>query len=232
MTSYEANTAVAYTSVRSGKYIKLAEARAGEFAGRVISNLLLLGHARVRDLVQAYREGPSKNTHIREAPFAEPSSKFLAIQSGHRQANTQAKYNPYEPIQKALRELLRAGLVSPVHVPHFRSDADNRIEAGKTVIQPEEYKAKSRREQHAQHQAAVTRKLKEWKYCNDRRMDESNSLKSEKKRPLQDVERQWPEKRQRINSIFDQEVIGVKETVYHHMLGEFDDLDVRILGKR
>ena len=227
LTLYEANTAVAYSLVRSGKYIKVAETQAGEFAGKVISNLLLLGHARVRDLVQAYQVGHSKSTHVCPVPTPGPPSISLSKSFGHAEDSIDEPNAPYESIHETLRGLLRAELVSRVHVSHFRSDADNRSEAEKEVPEPEEYKTKGKKGQDAIREAAVKKKLKEWKYCTDAGNDEVDGLKGEKKRPHEDHESQRPGKRLRIDSPLSRDVIGAERQGYQPMLGLPDDLDVR-----
>lgn len=228
LTLYEANTTVAYSLVRSGKYIKFAEAQAGEFAGKVISNLLLLGHARVGDLVQAYRVGQSHSTHDRLAVSCGSPSELKSSSSVDAHGNSKGPSTTLESIYGTLCDLLRAGLVSRVHVSHFRSDADNRIDAENAVPKAEEYKAKSRREQDAQHEVAVQRKLKEWRCCTDGGDDEVGGPKIGKKRWHQDAKSQRPEKRQRLYSCSSQEVIGAKGGV--KMLGESGNLDVRKIG--
>lgn len=227
LTLYEANTAVAYSLVRSGKYIKIAEAQAGEFAGKVLSNLLLLGHARVGDLVQAYGVGQSKSTHDGLAATHGPPSKSLSSMSSHVDGRLEEEIFTLESIHRTLCELLQAELVSRVHISHFRSDADNRIEAEKLVPKPEEYKAKSKREQDAQHEAVVQRKLKEWRFCTNEEEDEIEDLKKGKKRLHRDLETRRPGKRQRRYSPLGQEVIGTTGEDYQPMLEGTGYLDVR-----
>ena len=228
LTSYEANTAVAYSLVRSGKYIKIAEARAGEYAGKVISNLLLLGHARVSDLMQAYQEGQSKSTHDRLlAVNYESSSRPKSSSYGHADRRNEEQNAILRSIYGTLCDLLRTELISRVHISHFRSDADNRSEAEKVVPHPAEYKAKSKRERDAQHEVAVKRKLKEWKYWTDGGHHAVEEPKAGRKRLHQDSEFQWPEKRQRLHSPLGQEVISVLGTCNRPTLGETGELDVR-----
>lgn len=229
MTLYEANTAIAYSLVRSGKYINVAEAQAGEFAGKVISNLLLLGHARIGDLVQAYGVGHSKSTHDGLAATSGPASKPLPSSSDHADPSSRngEQTATLESILGTLCELLRIELVSPVHISHFRADADNRNEAEKVVPKPEEYKAKSKREQDAQHEAAVKRKLREWRYHTEGEEDEGVETKNGKKRLYQNIETRRPEKRQRFSSPLSQEVIGTMGEVHRPMLGKNGYLDVR-----
>ena len=213
--------------MRSGKYIKIAEAQVGNFAGKVVSNLLLLGHARVGDLVQAYGVGQSKSTHDRLATSCGSPSKLKSSSSSHEDGSNEEQSATLESIYGTLCDLLRTKLVSMVHVSHFRSDADNRSEAEKAIPQPEEYKAKSKREQDAQHEAAVKRKLKEWRYFTDGGDDEVEGIKIGEKRPRQGAEPQRSEKRQRPYSPMSQEVNGATGGVDLQTLEVIDDLDVR-----
>lgn len=227
LTLYEADTAAAYSLVRTGKYISIAEAQAGEFAGKVISNLLLLGHARIGDLVQAYGVGQSKSAHDRLAATPGPGSNPLSNSSLHEEGRIEEQNATFESIWGTLSDLLRTELVSRVHVSHFRSDADNRIEAEKVVPKVEEYKAKSKREQDALHEVAVKRKLKEWKYCIEKEEEGVEDLKKGKKRLHPDPETWRPEKRQRLCSPSNQEVIGTTGKFCQPMLGETGHLNVR-----
>lgn len=229
LTQYEANTATAYSLVRSGKYIKLAEAQVGEFAGKVVSNLLLLGHARVGDLVQAYGLGQSKSNHGCLAATYGPSSKPLSSSSGHADEFSGENVDTVESIYGTLWELLQTELVSRVHISHFRSDADNRSEAEKVVPNSEEYKAKSKKEKDAQHETAVKRKLKEWRYCTDGEEEEVDDSKKGKKRLHQDPEIRRPEKRQRLSSPLSQEVIGITGGVHQPIRVETGYLDSNLI---
>ena len=226
VTLYEANTAVAYSLVRSGKYIQVAEAHAGQFAGKVVSNLLLLGHARVGDLVQAYGVGLSKGTHSYPGAIHGRPGEIFSASFNRTEDRIEEKDTALESIYGTLCDLLQAELVSRVHISHFRSDADNRSEAEKVVPPPGEYKAKSIRERDAQHEAAVKRKLKEWKYCIDGEEDDFEDFMKGKKRLRQDPEDRRPEKRQRLDSPLSQDVIGTTENAYQPMLGENSYLDV------
>ena len=229
LTLYEANAAAAYCLVRYGKYINIAEAQVGEFAGKVVSNLLLLGHARVGDLVQAYGVGQSKSTHDRLATTRGPASKLLPNSSSHAEGRIEEQSATFESIHGTLCDLLRTELVSRVHKSHFRSDADNRSEAEKVVLKPEEYKAKSKREQDALRELAIKRKLKDWKHCTEGEQNEVEDLKEGKKRLHQEPETLQPEKRQRLYSSLNQDVVGTTGGDCQPMLGETGYLDVRYM---
>ena len=227
---YEANTTVAYSLIRSGKYIKVAEVQNGEFAGEIVSNLLLLGHARVGDLMQAYGAGQSQSSQNHLAATRGSPSKALPSSFGDSGRRFGAQSATIGLLYGTLRDLLRAELVSRVHAPHFRSDADNRAEAVKVVPKVEEYKAKSIREREAQHEAAIKRKLKEWRYCNYEEEDDVESYKKGSKRLHQDSEIPLPQKRQRLCPPLSQDLTGVSKEVDQPMLQETDYLDVRVMG--
>ena len=226
---YEANTTVAYSLIRSGKYIKIAEIQCGEFAGEIVSNLLLLGHARVGDLVQAYEAGQSQSGQDHLAATRGSPSKGLPSSFGDSKRHFGAQSATTGSLYGTLRELLRAELLSRVHTPHFRSEADNRAEAVKVVPKVEEYKAKSIREREAQHEAAVKRKLKEWRSCNYEE-DDVEDQKKGRKRLHQDSELRMLQKRQRLCPSLSQDLTGVSKEVDQPMMQETDYLDVRILG--
>ena len=225
---YEANTTVAYSLIRSGKYIKVAEIQSGEFAGEIVSNLLLLGHARVGDLVQAYEAGQSQSSQNHLVATRGSPSKSLPSSFGDSECHFRAQSATTGSLYGTLRDLLRAELVSRVHTPHFRSDADNRAEAVKVVPKVEEYKAKSTREREAQHEAAIKRKLKEWRYCNYEEEDVEYQKKGSK-RLHQDSEFRLPQKRQRLCPSLSQDFSGVSKEVDQPMLQETDYLDVRTM---
>lgn len=229
LTLYEANIEGAYSLVRSGKYIKIAEVQAGEFAGKIISNLLLLGHARVGDLVQAYGAGQIKCNRDRLAATHGQLSKPLSATPSHAGDRLEEQSTTLGSVHGTLCDLLRSELVSRVHISHFRSDADNRTEAEKVVPKSEEYKAKSRREQEAQREAAVKRKLKEWRHWSGGEKDEIEGVKNGKRRSHQDSETPRPEKRQRLSSPWSQELLGMTAGAHQSMLEETGYLDVREL---
>ena len=229
-TLYEANTTVAYSLIRSGKYIKVAETQSGEFAGEIVSNLLLLGHARVGDLVQAYEAGQSQSSQNHLAATRGSPSKDLPSSFGDSERHFGTQSATTGSLYGTLRDLLRAELVSRVHTPHFRSDADNRAEAVKVVPKVEEYKAKSTREREAQHEAAIKRKLKEWRYCNYEEEEDVEDHKKGSKRLHQDPGFRLPQKRQRLCPSLSQDLTGVSKEVDQPMLQKTDYLDVRIMG--
>lgn len=201
VTTYEANLTTVYALVRSGKYIKLAEDRAGEFAGQIISNLLLLGHARVGDLAKAYVFTSSKDVN----GGAGTSHGFRTTSPTHLskpKAQSYAKEGgpTLESLHQALSDLLQARILSVVHESHFRSDADNRIEAEREVPNVDKWQSKLKKDQQLEWEKRVERKLRDWKYGTEHDMNEIIALQRGKKRPREEPELNLNSKRQRLHN--------------------------------
>lgn len=213
VTTYEANTVAVYALVRSGKYIKLAEdifGRFGEFAGDIVSNLLLLGHARVGDLAKAYispsskdNKGNNETSHQLQITSPTPLSKFKA------QNLTKGGGLTLESLHQALSDLLQARILSVVNESHFRTDVDNRIEAEREVPCPNKWASKLKKEQQLEREKSVEKKLRDWKYGTDHDMNEILNPHRGKKRPREESELNLNSKRQRLYN--SREEIGTSE---------------------
>lgn len=181
ITLYEANAPIAYRLARSGKYAKAAQDRFGIFTGTLVSYLLLLGHARIGDLARSLGLNPEKKDRTSAASTNGLSDIPLhnrfngAIQTGKGTNCT------LETFDKTVRELLQAGLLLYVHESHFRSDADNRIEAEKQTKSVEEYKMRNKSDREAMWNAEVKLKLDSWKHGMKPAADETESYKGNKR---------------------------------------------------
>ncbi|KAI9815698.1 MAG: RNA polymerase III subunit C82 [Pycnora praestabilis] len=135
-TQYEADWKNAYALVRSGKVIKLAEGRFGESAGGIISNLLLLGHAKVGDLVDAYGLGSSKTKSSVTAGVLQVNGKGLPNGMGnpHENSKSQDHFTCLGDLHTTLHTLFHAGFVAQVREGHFRSPVDSQNEAERAVM--------------------------------------------------------------------------------------------------
>jgi DNA-directed RNA polymerase III subunit RPC3 len=198
VTAYEANTSAAYALARAGKYVKLAEDRFGEFAGGIISNLLLLGHARVGDLAKAYKftcPGNINGVVGTNDGVRNPSHTPL---SESKPDNNLKEVGPtLESLHQALCDLLRARLIVVVHESHFRTDADNRAEAEKEVPRPA---SKIKKEQQLDWEKNIHRKLLDWKYGTENDMNDMMTLHRGKKRLREDSESNLNFKRQKVHN--------------------------------
>lgn len=183
---YEANLTNSYALVRSGKYIKIAEDRFGESAGGVVSNLLLLGHARIGDLEQAYkvaRPTDIKSTAKGVQDF--PDTATEGWKSG-RPADLDSQRPTIESLHVILCNLLQAGLVITVHESHLRSDGDNRSEAEKEQPHPEKWVGQFKAEQEAGWERSILEKLHDWKHGSQSIREEVAALRRGTKRLLED----------------------------------------------
>lgn len=187
-TVYEADLTNSYALVRSGKYIKIAEDRFGEFAGGVISNLLLLGHARIGDLAQAYKLIHLKNNKSIVEAAQDPLNVSTDDLKMKRAEDIKCQGHILESLHVTLCDLLQAGLVTTVHESHFRSDADNRSEAEKEQPRPEKWVGKFKLEQQAEWERGVLQKLYDWRHGTQTARDEIAAIRRGTKRPLEDPE--------------------------------------------
>ena len=201
LTTYEANVSATYNLIRVGKYVKITEDRVGEFASKVVSHLLLLGHARVRDLMQAYSTGFNQDVLGYHATSLGSPGRIPSGAKGQHVDGNGDSSATREKVDQTLCELLQLGLIVPVRESTFRSDADNRVEAEKQVGNLAEYKtkSKSKKEKDAMWEAEVTAQIDQWKFGSREEQSEINAFKVGHKRALEDPEEHSAEKRQRIS---------------------------------
>lgn len=229
MVHYEASLSAAYNLIRGGKYVKIAEDRIGEFASTIVSHLLLLGHARVGDLLQAYGIGPAKDA-------AASTSAELAV-SGMKPSKgnlSSKKINgersvAWEQVDQTLCELLQAGLVIRVHESNFRSQQDNRAEAETSVGTLPEYmtKGQTKKAIDAMWETEVRAQLHEWKFGGQDERNDVGAIKFGKKRALEESSQSPAEKRQRLDLAMSKR--ATKSTGDQVSTSTFDGLlDVRI----
>lgn len=165
-TFYEADSRNAYALVRPGKIINLVEERYGKAACGVVSNLLLLGHARVDDLAAAYNLNTGRVDQMshEDGPYANAKG----LPNGARKAKTsntaKASGLTLESLHTTIYTLLQAGVLAQVHPTHFRSAADNRNEAERMVLTYADFVGGPRgTKQKAAFEAAVQKQLQTWR---------------------------------------------------------------------
>lgn len=165
--------------------MKFTEDRHGDFAGGVLSNLLLLGHARVGDLAQAYKSAWPNTMRPQEAADDLPSSDSPDIPKT-KQTSTEAKIHgpTLESLHLTLWDLLKTGIISAVNESHFRSEADNRIEAEKEIPHPK-LNWKFKKEEALDWERIIQQKLEDWKHGSKVERNEITSLQKGKKRLLE-----------------------------------------------
>lgn len=184
-TLYEPNLLAAYNLVRNGKYVQITEDRFGTIAGEIISNLLLLGHARIGDLIKVYREGhavrpqelgPSKVPHSSGKSQDPPQSSH---QNGLKDSVS------LQEVHRTVGRLLEFGLISVIHESKFRSEADIEIELEKIIPPVEQYKGKSKKEREVMRERKKHEKRLEWKYGSNSERAEIGDFKKGTKRLLE-----------------------------------------------
>lgn len=224
VTTYEANISAAYALARSGKYVKLAEDRFGEFAGDIISNLLLLGHARVGDLAKAYKFTSSTDTNgVAETNYGFRTTSHAPLSKVKAQNYAKEGGSTLESLHQVLGDLLRARILSVVHESHFRTDADNRIEAEKEVPCPDKWASKLRKEQQLEWEKSIEQKLQDWKYGTEHDTDEMTTLHRGKKRPREDSGLNLNSKRQKLYN--SREEISISESHSEQQMSDTKYID-------
>lgn len=110
------------------------EDRFGAAAGGIISNLLLLGHAKIGDLADAYnvtskRKGAirTEQEHVNGAGLPNGVGKQDGTSKSHDHITTLGQ------LHSTLQQLLDAGFITQVHRTHFCPSADLDNEAQKQV---------------------------------------------------------------------------------------------------
>lgn len=228
-TLYEANQETSFALVRAGKYVKFTEDRHGDFAGGLISNLLLLGHARVGDLAQAYRLALPNTMRSQEPAQGLPDSNSPIIPKA-KQANSEANKNgpTLDSLHLTLWDLLKTGLISAVNESHFRSDADNRIEAEREIPHPK-IKWKFKKEEELDWARSIQQKLEDWKHGSKVERNEITSFQRGRKRLLEIPESNHDFKRLRLYLPLTKAVIGTTGYDFDPKISETGYLNVSSL---
>ncbi|KAL8699979.1 MAG: hypothetical protein Q9224_001176 [Gallowayella concinna] len=159
---YEANLENSYALTRFGKYIQLLRHRFGDYAGDLISDIITLGHASVGDLTRTYvplADEPGPLIEIIPSEHCSlPSGKHYMKSDNF----TKETAHTADDLHSIVGELLRAGVLRSVHESYFRPAADNIAEAEASV--PYDSSTKGKKQQEANWEASVQKKLEDWKY--------------------------------------------------------------------
>ncbi|EHK98861.1 putative DNA-directed RNA polymerase III subunit RPC-3 [Glarea lozoyensis 74030] len=150
VTHYEANYNAAYALLRSGKIMSFVETRHGVLAREIVHNLLLLGHTKISDLLDAYEAQKKEQFRLaqlarEEAQRQQEEEQEEAAQSdenGDLNGVTEIRSDTQIPdpisassgqIHTALARLFNAGLIERVVDSMFRSPADIQDELEKEL---------------------------------------------------------------------------------------------------
>ncbi|KAL8833040.1 MAG: hypothetical protein Q9170_004545 [Blastenia crenularia] len=159
---YEADVSSSYALARSGKYIQLVKERLGDTASSIISNVIVLGHVSVGDLIRHYFPPLDGHQPFNEVIPKDYHCRSIDHQSAKPNGATHEDAYTTDTFHSSISDLLETGFLCPLHESHFRPAADNVTEAERTVHRETHYKSK--REEQAAWELAVEKKLEEWKH--------------------------------------------------------------------
>ncbi|SLM39662.1 RNA polymerase III subunit RPC82-related, helix-turn-helix [Lasallia pustulata] len=200
-TYYEAHWPSAYALARSGKLVKIVEDRFGDLAGDLLSNLLLLGHARVGDLAKAYNAVQSDGMlgSVSEGQALSEDGLPNGLGNNHTSAGTKKRGPNLEDLHSVLDALLRTGFIIPVHESHFRSAADNRSEAERELKRNNDsFQGALKGEKKMEFEQAIDGKLDQWRDGLD--MQTKDTSGRGRKRRLEDDRNGVDRKRMRMSN--------------------------------
>ncbi|CAM1504130.1 Fc.00g017210.m01.CDS01 [Cosmosporella sp. VM-42] len=169
-TSYEANPDACYNLVRSGKILEIIESQYGASERELVQTLMLLGHARIADLAQAFgSRAPKVNGHTNGT---HDSQNGLIESENH--------------LNSVLARLIQAEILETVRPDSFRNPADVRrdIEDDVTKTLPGEKATKSKNEMQRQI-IERTRNFRDYSKTLKRSLDQSGGTFASKRRKLQ-----------------------------------------------
>lgn len=204
-TYYEADWKSAYALVRSGKIIKLVEERYGNIAGGVVSNLLLLGHARVDDLAAVYKLDTARvNKALANDPrYVNGEGLPNGVRKVKTNSKTKASGLTLGELHTTIHTLFHAGILTQVQVAHFRSVADNRNEAERIIQRQAEFSSTPRgTKQKVAYEAAVQEQLQEWQRGEKAGMEAVDGVSWSRKRPMGNFAPSSSDKRARLDNGF------------------------------
>ena len=179
VTYYEANEDAAYFLLRSGRILQIIETRYGENAKDVVQNLLLLGHAKVGDLVDAYHS-KTKLTN----------GQTNGTTNGVNGTEDSDKFN----LDGILKRLLDDGFAEPLVKSMFKSPADTYLEAERDITRSagaaatagasKAGKTADLLKHDVERTVETARRQRSWKEGNLKRYDKNIVPASEKRRKL------------------------------------------------
>ncbi|EME47326.1 hypothetical protein DOTSEDRAFT_69302 [Dothistroma septosporum NZE10] len=168
LTFYQVDWRNTYRLLRSNRIITLVDDRFGEGAGKIVSNLLQLGHARVGDLAQAFDLEPSKRgggvqhctEHVNGEARVNGVNNRLMVQ--HVKITTVAQFHG------TIRKLLQTGFLIKFAPRMYKPSADLQAELEEVVISDSFPDRKiSGPKRKAEFMAAVKQLKRKWHETDD-----------------------------------------------------------------
>ncbi|OJD31969.1 dna directed rna polymerase iii subunit [Diplodia corticola] len=159
---YEPHWEQAYALVRAGKIVKMVEDRFGESAGGLVSNLLLLGHARISDLADAYGVSFKAGGVDSESLHVNGNGIVNGDDASAGADKRQIHIKTLDDLHRILRQLLDAGFIIPVRRRHFHPTSDLRNEAER-IVKANVFGGQVKGKQVAEMEVEVNKLLKKWR---------------------------------------------------------------------
>ncbi|KAI4142229.1 MAG: hypothetical protein L6R39_005025 [Caloplaca ligustica] len=221
---YEADIHNSFTLARSCKYSGLVKERFGDLASDILSNLIVLGYARVGDLTRTYFPPPGGRGPLHEIIPVEPPLELNGTKPTQLPGSVQDNAPSVELFRSTISDLLRAGLLSLVHESHFRPAADNVFEA--ELLVPRDGHISLKKPQQAAWEAAILKKLDEWTYGVEATTDNLALPQKGKKRALEDGDEQLGNKKRKL---MNQQPSGANGAAGNPFSGESGWLDDELI---
>ncbi|KAL0260408.1 RNA polymerase III subunit C82 [Diplodia seriata] len=159
---YEPHWGEAYALVRAGKIVKMVEDRFGESAGGLVSNLLLLGHAGISDLADAYGVSSKTGGVDSESLHVNGNGIVNGDDASAGADRTQVHIKTLDDLHRILRQLLDAGFIIPARRRHFYPTSDLRNEAER-IVKANVFGGQVKGKQVAEMEVEVNKLLKKWR---------------------------------------------------------------------
>ncbi|KAI0006404.1 RNA polymerase III subunit RPC82-domain-containing protein [Xylariaceae sp. FL0662B] len=133
VTYYEANPNAAYNLVRTGKILDMVRTKYGQHANSLVHDVLILGHVRISDLMEAYRD-----RHGKQQEAVNGNSNY---NHNHMNGNgingftvEDEEYDPTEQAYESLAQLIAVGILEPVSSTMFQSSQDRKSAIEQEVL--------------------------------------------------------------------------------------------------
>lgn len=135
ITYYEANHCAAYNLVRMGKILDMVQTKYGQHAHYLVHELLILGHAKISDLIEAFKDkhttrngivnGTLQNGHDHSNGNTNGSSNGIVNGSVSVKSEDDDR-NMNDQVHDTLAQLIAAGILEPIVPTMYQSPQDLR----------------------------------------------------------------------------------------------------------
>ncbi|KAI1084370.1 RNA polymerase III subunit RPC82-domain-containing protein [Whalleya microplaca] len=142
---YEANPNAAYNLVRTGKILDMVRTKYGQHANTLVHDVLILGHIRISDLIEAYRDrhreqqetvnGESSHSHSHMNGNGNSNGNGINGANGANGFTSEdEESDPTEQAYESLAQLIAVGILETVSSTMFQSSQDQRSAVEQEVM--------------------------------------------------------------------------------------------------